>query len=49
MTFSEGLKNLIKISDTMLKQVAVTVGYEDSYISKWYNDKNIPSKKTLIK
>lgn len=47
MTFERSLKILCEVADISLKQIAITVGYEKSYISKWYNGKNLPSRKKI--
>ena len=42
--FSETLKYLINITDSKIVDIADELGYDNSYISKWINDKNIPAQ-----
>ncbi len=45
MNYAESLKRLTEISELKYKQLADGIGYDNTYISKWINDKNIPSPK----
>lgn len=42
--FSETLKYLISLTDSKIADIADELGYDNSYISKWINDKNIPAQ-----
>lgn len=42
--FSETLKYLISFTNSKIVDIADELGYDNSYISKWINDKNIPAQ-----
>lgn len=48
MNFSKALKELLRITDTKMKDLAEYLNYDLSYISKWSNDKLLPNQKVYI-
>ncbi len=49
MRFSDVLKQLLKTSNTKMKDLAEYLSYDLSYISKWANDKILPNNKVYIR
>ncbi|NMB14100.1 MAG: helix-turn-helix transcriptional regulator, partial [Gallicola sp.] len=43
--FSEVLNDFMSITEIKMKDLAVYLDYDISYINKWVNGKNIPSQK----
>ncbi|NLY08836.1 MAG: hypothetical protein GXZ11_02890 [Tissierellia bacterium] len=47
MEFHQALKELIKLTDVMVKDVSACVQYDQSYISKWLSGTKLPTDKSV--
>ena len=48
VTFGQLLEKLLYLSNQKKSMLAKALGYDDSYISKWINGKNLPTQKNIL-